>query len=144
MGELRDKVVKLAKENPELRKHLVPILKGSSEKTAEYAGMDPVEYGTVLAKLMKGLKRDTGATKIAQNYRGTGSQKMVRQLWVNWGSDGIDIWIKQDHLQFGGVLVNQPGGGSAYPIPRKIPYNNRTPQEVYREVVPVLKKWLGQ
>jgi len=34
MSELRKKVVKLAKENPELRKHLLPILKESSEVTA--------------------------------------------------------------------------------------------------------------
>ena len=41
MSNLREAVIKLADENPELRKHLVPIL----QKTAEYEGLLDEEDG---------------------------------------------------------------------------------------------------
>lgn len=100
------------------------------------------EFNTQLSKEMKKLKKDLGANNIRQNYKGTGSQAHRRQLWVHLPNNGcIDIWIDSGFVQLGGVVANRPGGGGGYPNPRNIPYGDKTPQQVYMEVLASLTAW---
>lgn len=104
---------------------------------------DPqVLYNTTLAKLMQRLKKDAGAEKIAQNYRGTGSQKARRQLWVRFKSGAvIDLWLNDKYLGFGGVVMNRSPGSEPAPLPKGIPYGDKDPEQIYKEAAALLKVW---
>lgn len=115
-----------------------------AEKEVEADVQDKVEYNTKLSKLMKGLKKDVGAKSIRQNYRGTGSQKAVRQLWVNFKNGAVlDIWLNMGNVKFGGIVARHPEHDWTYPDPRQINHGDRTPEALYREMVAALKKWVG-
>ena len=115
---------------------------GSSEPLSEEA---LIAYNTMLAKRLQGLKKDAGATRIAQNYRGTGRQAFRRQLWVRFKSGAvIDLWLEGTRLGLGGVVKNPPPGSridEAVILPRSIPYSGRTPEEVYVEAATALRAW---
>lgn len=100
-------------------------------------------FNTALAKELKKLKKDAGVATIRQNYKGTGPQKFRRQLWTNFKSGAvIDLWLDSDSLGLGGVVnrrANEKEPG--HPLPKRIPYGDKTPAEVYREVMPLLKRW---
>lgn len=114
-----------------------------SEKEVQADVQDKVEFNTKLSKLMKRLKKDAGATSITQNYRGTGSQKAVRQLWVRFKNGAVlDIWLNMGNVMFGGVVARHPEHDNTYPDPRQINHADRTPEEVYRLAKDALKKWV--
>jgi hypothetical protein len=97
-------------------------------------------YNGALAKLFQRLKKDAGAERIAQNYRGTGSQVFRRQLWVRFKSGAvIDLWLERHGVKFGGVVSISPGG--SLPLPRGVAYEGKTPAQVYAEVAPMLRAW---
>lgn len=99
-------------------------------------------YNAQLAKLMQKLKKDAGAEKIAQNYKGTGSKKHRRQLWVNFKSGAvIDLWLDTGFLQFGGVVRNGPPGKAKGAPPAAITYGDKTPEEVYTLAARGLASW---
>jgi len=60
MSELRDKVIKLAKENPELRKDLVPLLKQAAVMTYQ---AETLLYNTQQGDLSQRWKRTVNALK---------------------------------------------------------------------------------
>lgn len=127
--------------------HAMPLKEAArsrmTEKELEADTKDEVAYNTALAKLMKRLKKDCGAKSIRQNYKGTGSQKAVRQLWVNFGNGAIlDIWLNMGSVMFGGVVARHPEHDGTYPNPRTINHGDRTPEQTYRLVKDTLKKWL--
>lgn len=97
---------------------------------------DPDAFNTALAKLMKRLKKDTGATKIRQNYKGTGGQKHRRQLYADWPNvgfgGGFDFWLETDRVKFGGVQST-----SMPDMPHEA-----TPELTYRKMVPIVKAWV--
>jgi hypothetical protein len=98
-------------------------------------------FNTQLAKLMQKLKKDAGASTIAQNYKGTGSKKHRRQLWVNFKSGAvIDLWLDTGFLQFGGVVANPPPGGTKG-RPAAITYGDKTPEQVYDLAARALASW---
>lgn len=92
-------------------------------------------FNTALAKLLQKLKKDLGAEHVKQNYKGTGSQKHRRQIFVRfpWGS--IDLWLNNTKADLGGVI--SPLGR---PTPA-VPYENRRPEQVYADIVRHLKMW---
>lgn len=95
-------------------------------------------YNTTLAKLLQRLKKDAGAERIAQNYRGTGSQSYRRQLWVRFKSGAIiDLWLNRHSLVFGGVVKR--GGWTT--LPAGISYSGKSPEEVYVEAARLLRDW---
>lgn len=101
-----------------------------------------VVYNTTLAKLFQRLKKDAGATSIAQNYRGTGTQSYRRQLWVHFKSGAvIDLWLNAIDLGLGGVVKNRPPGAAPGELPRSIAYDDKTPEQVYDEAMPLLRAW---
>lgn len=101
-----------------------------------------IEYNTRLAKIFSRLKKDAGAATIQQNYRGTGSQKFRRQLWVRFKSGAvIDLWLNKSSVQLGGVVKNRPPGSEAILSRTHIDYDNKTPEQVYEETLTVLGSW---
>lgn len=93
--------------------------------------MEINEYNTTLAKLLQGLKKDLGATTIRQGYKGTGSKSFKRQIFVRFANDKhIDLWLESNRVECGGVIRTRFGN---------VPHNNRTPTEVYKDIVEVLR-----
>ena len=92
---------------------------------------DLIAFNTALAKLLLRLKRDTGATTVAQNYRGTGSRAYRRQVFVRFPNKVTDLWLENDRIELGGVTT----------VLGKLPYGDKSPEQVYAELVPVLKAW---
>lgn len=105
--------------------------------------MDILAFNTELAKELKKLKKDAGVKSIKQEYRGTGSQKFRRQLWVRFKNGAvIDLWLDRKGLGLGGVVARRPDdSASPEPIPKSVPYAGKSPAEVYREAARLLKMW---
>ena len=64
----------------------------------------------------------------------------VRQVFVDfaWNPRGIDIWLEDDAVKLGGVLLPLGNPGP------KIPYGGREPSQVYADVLKRLKAWKEQ
>jgi hypothetical protein len=115
------------------------IRAGRATVLAEFTDWN--DYNTKLAKLMKKLKKDAGAATIRQNYKGTGSQKARRQLWIRFKSEAvIDVWLDMGYVTFGGVVTNRPPGSDVTLTTKKLPYKD-TPEQTYKEIVKILKPW---
>ena len=100
--------------------------------------IDADVFNAKLAKLFQKLKKDAKASSIKQSYKGTGSRKHRRQLWINFESEAvIDIWLEQDSVVFGGVVAR--GGGNLSKT--HVAYGDRTPEQVYAEAMPILRDW---
>jgi len=126
---------------PHIRAIFARIRPAAMRRVYGNTEMDALAYNTTLAKLMQRLKRDAGATSIAQNYRGTGSQAFRRQLWVRFKSGAvIDLWLEGRGMRFGGVVKNGPPGGD-YKLPSHIAYEGKTPEQVYAEAATELRAW---
>jgi hypothetical protein len=118
---------------------IIKMKKGRGTVQAEFT--DWTEYNTKLAKLMQKLKKDVGAGSIRQGYKGTGSQKARRQLWVRWKNEAvIDIWLDMGYVTFGGIVMNRPPGSDVTISAKKLPYKDK-PEQTYAEIVKILKPW---
>ena len=97
---------------------------------------DPIAFNTALSKLLKKLKKDVGATKVRQGYKGTGGQKHRRQIWVDvpWNWRGIDLWLDTSAISLGGIIT------PFRPTP-SVTYADRSPKQVYAEVLKLFKAW---
>ena len=85
------------------------------------------------------MKKDAGAETIRQNYRGTGSQKAVRQIFVRFRSGAVvDLWLRHGFLEFGGVVARGGGGPG---LPKGVVYQSRTVEQVYQEALGHLQAW---
>jgi len=58
MRDLRKEIIKLAQANPELRPHLVPLIRASQEKKAAYVNRLPMSYRVLLSKVATFIKWD--------------------------------------------------------------------------------------
>ena len=87
------------------------------------------DFNTKLARKIQGLKKDCEARTVKQNYKGTGSQKFRRQVYIKF-KEGlwIDIWLEYDFVKFSGV-ANLPIG-----MPNRIPYGSHTVDEIYEVI----------
>lgn len=66
----------------------------------------PDDYTRELAKLLQNLKKDLGATSVVQGYKGTGSKKHRRQIWIHLQNDhAYDLWLNATFIQIGGVAI---------------------------------------
>ncbi len=99
---------------------------------------------TALAKLLKGLKKETGAKSIQQNYRGTGRNAHCRQLWVRWNNGAVlDIWLEADYVKLGGIVWIDPTGDRTVPGTNVVKHGE-TAEETYQAVKAALEPWLGK
>lgn len=102
------------------------------------SGLEFDAFNTALAKALGRLKKDAQAETIRQNYKGTGSKKAVRQIWVRFKNGAvIDLWLEHGYLGFAGVVAR--GGATA--LPKGIPYRGQTVEQVYQETLAILQPW---
>lgn len=96
--------------------------------------MDFDAFNTALAKLIKSLKKDVGASHVRQGYKGTGAQKHRRQMFVRFADDSAtDLWLDSGYLGTVGVVMGK--------VPRmRISYEGKTPEQVYQELLQVLRE----
>lgn len=123
-----------------MRPAINSMLEGVRTKLEEMTAAEDINaFTTQLAKLFQRLKKDAGASGVKQNYKGTGSQKFRRQLWCRYKSGAVmDIWLDQKAVRFGGVVMT---GGADWIKAKGVPYENKTPEQVYAEAMPILKAW---
>lgn len=97
--------------------------------------MLPVEFNTVLARLLQGLKRDLGALTVRQGYRGTGRSAHRRQIFVHFSNDRIiDLWLEADNVGMGGVIRPSSQAGQEL-------HEGRQPEQVYAALVERLRSF---
>lgn len=75
MSELREHLVKLANENPALRKKIVPLLKTSSE--ADWSGAD------IYMKSLRGSTKVLGNAITKKNERITLAESRLMLKWLS-------------------------------------------------------------
>jgi hypothetical protein len=97
-----------------------------------------LDFNTKLAKLLQRLKKDAGATVVSQGYRGTGSQAYRRQVFVRFENTVVDLWLEAGMIRIGGVLRDRVPP----PVRKGVAYENKSPEQVYGELVKLLKAWL--
>ena len=143
-------------DSPALIRLASSMEKGSDERRAILAGLsktaeDYVEFNNSLKKLLKGLKRDTGAKKIKQNYKGKGTRSARSQQVVEWEKATLGIWPDMGFVTLTGPRTSRgvyDDDGKwlktdrTPPTPAKIDYGNKTPEAIYKEILAALKKWL--
>jgi len=109
---------------------------------ADVGKMDPEEYTGRVAKELGRLKKSMGATSIRQNYKGTGSKRAARQLWIHFDNGAVqDIWVYPSKVELGrGVVHNRPS--KINPIGKtSVTLGGRDPYEAAVEVAEVLRAW---
>lgn len=126
---------------------LLAYRRAVEDETAERAKAKPKkgqdeDFTKDLAMVLKRLKKDLGASKVSQNYKGTGAKAHRRQLYVDFpdgagGVVGIDLWLESHSIELGGVLspISRP--------PPRVAYNERSASEVYEDVKRILSDWLA-
>lgn len=93
------------------------------------------DFNTKLSKYLKNLKKDAGAISIKQNYKGTGSRKYRRQLYVRFSDNEVtDLWLEDNHIQTYGVITKSK-------IPRvMVFFDGRSVEEIYNDLLPYMKE----
>jgi hypothetical protein len=89
-------------------------------------------FNTVLARKLKSLKKDLGVLSIRQGYKGTGTRAYRRQMWVYMPPDAqpIDLWLEGGFVALGGCCHTNYG---------RVNVGERTPEQVYQEIVEMLR-----
>ena len=108
-----------------------------TDPIAEPVEVDPIDvamqFTASVAKELLKFRRTHGFATVRQNYKGTGRQRAVRQLWIRLGNGGgVDVWLEKDHFTVGGVTLIK--------VPGKFPYGVKAPVEVAKEIAEILKK----
>jgi hypothetical protein len=123
------------KLNDALRRLLHTLQEAEAPSDLKYSD-DQEAYSAALAKLMAKLKKDIGATAVRQNYKGTGSKKHHRQIWVSLPGHprgGPDVWFENGFVRVGGIIA----------IPKSIPstrkFENDSPAVIYGWIRDTLK-----
>ena len=94
-------------------------------------------FNAELARLMKGLKKDIGASNVRQGYKGTGANSHRRQIFVRMPDIGavdgkcVDVWLNSTDVMVGGVM------GSRYDI-RHADHGGDA-DKIYEELCKVLR-----
>jgi ribosomal protein L37AE/L43A len=107
---------------------------------AESVAVDPIDvtmqYTADVGRALLKLRRIYGIKLIRQGYKGMGSQRANRQVFIRMeNGQSTDIWLHGDWYEFGhGNMVHVEG---------KFPYDNRTPIEVAKEIADKLVAVFG-
>lgn len=93
---------------------------------------EQMAFTAAVAKALLTHRKDVGITNVRQNYKGTGSQRARRQLWISF-DDGraVDVWLDADGFTVGGVTQLRMAG--------RFDYGDRTPLDVAADVAAKLK-----
>jgi len=108
-----------------------------------FADLDKAEaYTKEVAALLRKKKGELGIRSFRQGYKGTGSQRAVRQIWLRFKNGAvIDVWIHPGGVAYGGVVGIHPSGVRRGPDPssRKTTNNARKTADA---VADDLKEWM--
>lgn len=114
-----------------------------ASKTAEDADLDEAEaYTAEVAKLVRKKKGELGISSFRQNYKGKGSQRAIRQIWMRFKNGAvIDVWIHPGGVKYGGVVSVHPSGARRGPDPsvRKTTDNAKKTADT---IADDLKEWM--
>ena len=92
--------------------------------------LDPIsvaeQFTASIARELMKYRKSHGLISIRQNYKGTGSQRATRQLWVRFTSGAVDVWLHPGSYDIGGVTMLR--------IPGQTAYGNRTPADIAKEI----------
>ena len=99
------------------------------------------KFTAAIATALRQRKKEAGIRSIRQNYKGTGSQRANRQLYVNFKNGSvIDIWISPAKVWYGGVIWRQSDGSNT----RLPPYHiSGSPDDIADRIVTDLTEWAG-
>lgn len=107
--------------------------------------VDPLDaaeaFTKALARKMQGLKRALGARRVAQNYKGTGSKRADRQVYVHLADGDVDVWLERTGWRIGGVIDRRPRGATR-PYPRRGAYQPDL-DATWLELLAALQAWAG-
>jgi hypothetical protein len=100
--------------------------------TTTTAVMTAEQRTAAIAKALLPLKKAAGLASIRQNYKGTGSQKARRQLWIALSTgSAVDLWLDADSFTIGGVTQLRIAGRWAY--------GDQTPAAIAGAIADLLK-----
>ena len=97
--------------------------------------MNYASHTKALARELKRLKKDLGASNVRQGYKGTGSKAHKRQIWIRTSQGVIDLWLEGAVVGMGGVV-----GTSLPPIACTVEGVLREPSAVYDDILAALKE----
>lgn len=107
-------------------------MSGTKSDTVAALGADA--FNGKLARKFQGLKKALGATAVRQGYRGTGSKRHRRQIWVRMPglpAGRTDLWLDEASCSLGGVSDLRRADA--------VEYGDLTVAEVYDAVVGALE-----
>jgi len=88
-----------------------------------------------IARAFRSHKKDAQIRGIRQNYKGTGSKRAHRQLFVRFENGScIDVWLHPKYAKYGGVI-----GVDITPV--GMVYEDRTPAQIGAQIAEHLKAW---
>jgi hypothetical protein len=94
---------------------------------------DTMQFTADVSKQILKLRNEYGLKSVRQNYKGTGSQRANRQLFISFSSgDLVDVWLKDTTYKIGGVTQLRVRG--------EFPYSDKTPSVIAKDVCEWLKK----
>lgn len=101
------------------------------------------DFTKSVAKEFAKKKRELDIKSIKQNYKGTGSAKARRQLWVRFNSGAvIDLWIEPEMVSYGGVVWINSKGQRVKPSSSGVRITKDDAKDVASEMAKDLKDWV--
>ena len=79
-----------------------------------------------IARELMRYRKSHGLVSIRQNYKGTGSQRAARQLWVRLNDGAVDVWLNPRSYSIGGVTQMR--------LPGEFAYGTKNPAEIAKEI----------
>jgi hypothetical protein len=85
---------------------LVKLAKGLTASSSFETLEEAEAFTAEIARQLRKHKLSLGIKNFRQNYKGTGSQKAARQIFISFKNGSvIDVWIYPTYVQYGGVVL---------------------------------------
>ena len=130
---------RLAKELVKVAQALIaeePVVEAPAAETINPIDVAMQFTADVSKELLK-LRKAYGIKGVRQNYKGTGSKRASRQLFVkDIAGNMVDVWLERDYYQIGGVINGLRGA---------FQYGTQSAAEVAKDIAEALKIfWQGR
>ena len=104
--------------------------------------IDEEKFTDMIAKAFKKHKKVAGITNVRQNYKGTGSKRARRQLYIKFDNGAvIDIVLSPESVQYMGVVAIRADGKRIEPQPRGFKYENMKVADIGKRIADDLASW---
>ena len=113
-----------------------PVVEAPAAETIDPTDKAMQFTADVSKELLK-LRKAYGIKSIRQNYKGTGSKRASRQLFIkDVAGNMVDVWLERDYYQIGGVINGIRGA---------FKYGTHSAAEVAKDIAEALKIfWQGK